>query len=161
MLPKGEHVREVFTNPSTGFLSVPKQNSGKLFIECSTIDVATSIGVRKLVEQAKFGIFVDAPVSGGPKGSSDGTLTFMVGGSKQDFSRVEPILSLMGKTIFYCGGAGAGLATKCLNNYAAWVSFLGLCEGGYKTKVWDLMLMNMTSDEYRDIVRSGSKDLVR
>jgi 3-hydroxyisobutyrate/3-hydroxypropionate dehydrogenase len=134
MLPKGQHVRHVFTDPTTGFLSATKENFRKIFIECSTIEVATSVDVRKLVEQSGSGMYVDAPVSGGPKGSDEGELTFMVGGSDEEFSRVKPILSMMGKSIFHCGGAGAGLATKCLNNYAAWVSFLGLCEGEFRDR---------------------------
>ena len=129
MLPKGQHVRDVFTNPSNGLLSIPQGGSRKIFLECSTIEVATSVEVRKLVAESGLGMFVDAPVSGGPKGSDAGTLTFMVGGSEDEVKTVKPILELMGKNIFHCGGAGAGLATKCLNNYAAWVSFLGLCEG--------------------------------
>ena len=129
MLPKGQHVRDVFTNPSNGLLSVSQGGSEKIFLECSTIEVATSVEIRKLVAESGLGMFVDAPVSGGPKGSDDGTLTFMVGGSEEEVDRIKPILELMGKNIFHCGGAGAGLATKCLNNYAAWVSFLGLCEG--------------------------------
>jgi len=130
MLPKGEHVLEVFTNPSNGLLCVPNGNSEKLFLECSTIETSTSMQIGDLVRDSGLGLFVGAPVSGGPKFSNSGQLTFMVGGSPEEFATVKPILSMMGKEegIFHCGSAGAGLATKQLNNYLAFVSFIGLCE---------------------------------
>ena len=54
--------------------------------------------------------------------------------SSEVFELVKPILSLMGKeeNIYQCGGLGAGLATKQLNNYLGYVGYLGLCEGKYK-----------------------------
>lgn len=129
MLPRGMHVLDVFTNPDTGLLAAPKGNADKIFLECSTIEVATSLKVLEKVQESGLGMLVGAPVSGGPKGSDEGTLTFMVGATQEEFDTVKPILEIMGKNIFLCGGPGAGLATKCLNNYAAWTSFLGLCEG--------------------------------
>src|SRR5580700_7588260 len=79
MLPKGEHVKTVFTDPVTGLLSANPSGS-ILFMECSTIETATSIEVNKLAKSAGHR-FVDAPVSGGPNGANAGTLTFMIGGS--------------------------------------------------------------------------------
>ena len=55
----------------------------------------------------------DAPVSGGVKGATDGTLTFMVGfQSEQDLEIVQPYLDIMGKRTVHCGKPGAGSATK-------------------------------------------------
>lgn len=55
----------------------------------------------------------------------------MVGGDKKIVDKAIPFLSWMGpvENIFHCGPLGAGLVTKQLNNYAANVSFVGLCEG--------------------------------
>jgi 3-hydroxyisobutyrate dehydrogenase len=131
MLPRGEHVLDVFTNPSTGLLSIPQGGNQKFFLECSTIETSTSVDVGKKVAKSGLGEFVDSPVSGGPQGSDAGTLTFMIGGPTELYEKAKPILSMMGKreNIFHCGKEGAGLATKQINNYCAWVSFLGLCEG--------------------------------
>src|SRR5438477_4867572 len=114
MLPKGAHVLHVFTDAFTGLLSAPKSNREKLFIECSTIDVQTSLLVGENVKESGLGIFVDSPVSGGPNGANAGTLTFMVGGTPQLFAQVKPIVRTMGKaeSVFHCGPAGAGLAAK-------------------------------------------------
>jgi 3-hydroxyisobutyrate/3-hydroxypropionate dehydrogenase len=131
MLPKGPSVYDVFTNPSIGLLSIPKSTyEEKLFIECSTIDVKTSLLVGEAVKKSGLGLFVDGPVSGGPNGAVAGTLTFMVGGTPELFARVRPVVQTMGKggSIFHCGPAGAGLATKQINNYLSAVCILGTCE---------------------------------
>jgi 3-hydroxyisobutyrate/3-hydroxypropionate dehydrogenase len=130
MLPKGPHVQGVFTNPSTGLLSVPKSSSKKLFLECSTIDVNTSLLVGEAVRKSGLGFFADSPVSGGPNGAVAGTLTFMIGSTPELFNSIRPIVQTMGKerSIFHCGPAGAGLATKQINNYLSAVCMLGTCE---------------------------------
>ncbi|OAP59336.1 hypothetical protein AYL99_06634 [Fonsecaea erecta] len=132
MLPRAPHVHDAFTNPETGFMSgLSSSLPPRLFLECSSIDVATSTSLAKTVASAGLGVFVDAPVSGGPQGSNAGTLTFMVGTpNEQIFDTVKPILAAMGKeeNIYHCGGLGAGLATKQLNNYLGYVGYLGLCE---------------------------------
>lgn len=98
------------------------------FIDCSTIETATSVEISKLVAESKLGTFIDAPVSGGPNGANSGTLALMVGGSEEDWEWAEPILRMMGKNIFYCGPPGAGLATKQINNYLSSVCTVGVCE---------------------------------
>ncbi|KIW84143.1 hypothetical protein Z517_03390 [Fonsecaea pedrosoi CBS 271.37] len=132
MLPRAPHVQDAFTNPETGFLAgLSSSSSTRLFLECSSVDVATSTALAKKVAATGLAIFVDAPVSGGPQGSNAGTLTFMVGTpNERIFDVVKPILAMMGKedNIYQCGGLGAGLATKQLNNYLGYVGYLGLCE---------------------------------
>ncbi|EWZ28956.1 NAD binding domain of 6-phosphogluconate dehydrogenase-domain-containing protein [Fusarium oxysporum Fo47] len=133
MLPRGEHVREVFTNPQTGLLSVAGsvKLGSKIFIDCSTIDVKTSQEVAAAVEASNLGSFADAPVSGGQGGANAGTLTFMVGGSPEAFETAKPTLELMGnpENLFHCGKAGAGLVTKLINNYLSAINMIGVCEG--------------------------------
>jgi 3-hydroxyisobutyrate dehydrogenase-like beta-hydroxyacid dehydrogenase len=120
----------VFTDPETGLLAASKSNRERLFIESSTIDVKTSLAVGERVKESGLGVFVDAPISGGPNGANAGTLTFMVGGPPELFARVKPIVCTMGaeKSIFHCGPAGAGLATKQINNYLSAVCILGVSE---------------------------------
>lgn len=132
MLPNAKAVEHVFNNPEDGLLSIDKASQPKFFLECSTIEVAASLRVLKAVQNSGLGEFIDAPVSGGIPAADQGTLTFMLGvASRELFERAKPILSLMGKeeNIIYCGGPGAGLATKQINNYIANVSFVALSEG--------------------------------
>ena len=102
MLPAGEQVREVYLGPNGIIASA---NPGTLLIDCSTIDVATARDVARAAE-ARGLLMLDAPVSGGVTGAAAGTLTFMVGGTAQAFTRAESVLQCMGKTIVHAGGPG-------------------------------------------------------
>jgi 3-hydroxyisobutyrate dehydrogenase len=122
MLPADPHVdtvynRDVFTNAP----------AGALLIDCSTISVDAA---RKVIAQATQHGFamVDAPVSGGVAAAAGGTLTFMVGGTEEAFTRANPILALMGKAVIHAGGAGAGQAAKICNNMLLGVSMIATCE---------------------------------
>ena len=55
---------------------------------------------------------VDAPVSGGVGGAEAGTLTFMVGGSKENFSAAQDVLQHMGQNIVHCGEHGTGISLR-------------------------------------------------
>jgi len=124
MLPAGQHVKSVMLGEGGLFAAAPK---GTLFIDSSTIDVATA---RLLSDEAaKAGhALIDAPVSGGVGGAEAGTLTFMVGGADAAFARAEPILAVMGKTIVHAGGPGNGQAAKICNNMLLGISMIGTCE---------------------------------
>ena len=124
MLPAGQHVRDVYL--SSGGI-VESANPGTLLIDCSTIDVATARDVAKAAE-ARGLLMLDAPVSGGVGGATAGTLTFMVGGPAQAFTRAEHILQQMGKTIVHAGGAGNGQAAKICNNMILGISMIAVSE---------------------------------
>ena len=96
-------------------------SSPRLVMDCSTVDPQTS---RKWNQ--RFDAFVDAPVSGGVKGATDGTLTFMVGGDAVEEAR--PYLSSMGSRVIHCGGSGTGAAAKLCNNVALAAQMAGICE---------------------------------
>lgn len=124
MLPAGKHVRLVYTGDD-GVLS--HANKGTLFIDCSTIDVATA---RDVISQAQSQGFdmIDAPVSGGVGGAQAGTLTFMCGGEASSFARAQPFLDIMGKNVFHAGGAGNGQVAKIANNMLLGIHMIGTCE---------------------------------
>jgi 3-hydroxyisobutyrate dehydrogenase len=124
MLPAGAQVRDVYLGPSG---IIENANAGTLLIDCSTIDVETARAVAVQAE-AKGLMMLDAPVSGGVGGATAGTLTFMVGGSAQAFTRAESILQKMGKTIVHAGGAGNGQAAKICNNMILGVSMIAVSE---------------------------------
>jgi 3-hydroxyisobutyrate dehydrogenase len=124
MLPAGKHVREVYLG-SGGI--VENANPGTLLIDCSTIDVETARAVAVAAE-ARGLLMIDAPVSGGVGGATAGTLTFMVGGSVQAFTRAQSILDKMGKTIVHAGGAGNGQAAKICNNMILGISMIAVSE---------------------------------
>jgi 3-hydroxyisobutyrate dehydrogenase len=124
MLPAGKHVREVYLGAGG---IVDNANPGTLLIDCSTIDVETAREVAAAAE-ARGILMLDAPVSGGVGGAAAGTLTFMVGGSMQAFTRAQTILDKMGKTIVHAGGPGNGQAAKICNNMILGISMIAVSE---------------------------------
>jgi 3-hydroxyisobutyrate dehydrogenase len=124
MLPAGAHVKTVMLGEAGLFAAAPR---GCLFVESSTIDVATARLVSEEAARAGHAL-IDAPVSGGVGGAEAGTLTFMVGGADEAFARAEPILAAMGKTIVHAGGPGNGQAAKICNNMLLGISMIGTCE---------------------------------
>jgi len=125
MLPAGKHVDSVYLSADTGLINyIPK---GSTVIDSSTIDAATSRKVAAALAQQGIN-FVDAPVSGGVGGAVGGTLSFMVGGSNDEFAKVEPVLNAMGKNIFHAGDHGAGQIAKVCNNMLLSVLMVGTSE---------------------------------
>jgi 3-hydroxyisobutyrate dehydrogenase len=96
---------------------VEASRKGIIVIDMSTNspDVAKSIANGL---EAKGMKFLDAPVSGGDKGAKEGTLTIMVGGSKEVFDKCLPVFQTLGKTITYMGNVGSGQAMKLCNQVA-------------------------------------------
>ena len=122
MLPAGKQVLEVYQG---GVLGAARANT--LFIDSSTIDVASARSAHRLATEAGM-LALDAPVSGGVGGAEAATLTFMCGGAKDAFDKAKPILECMGKRVVHCGEAGAGQAAKICNNMMLGISMIGVCE---------------------------------
>ncbi|KXS18134.1 3-hydroxyisobutyrate dehydrogenase [Gonapodya prolifera JEL478] len=125
MLPGPQQVKTLYRDMA----KAAKKN--QLFIDSSTIDATTIIEASEwMSEQGAFA--VDAPVSGGTGGASNGTLTFMVGAptTPADFfsSRVEPILKPMAGKIWNCGTVGSGQTAKIANNMILGVSMIAVSE---------------------------------
>ena len=59
---------------------------------------------------------LDAPVSGGKSGAASGDLAVMVGGEREIFDRIKPILDTFGDKVFYAGAIGAGSICKLVHN---------------------------------------------
>src|SRR5580698_1369682 len=91
MLPNGKLVLDVYE--AGGVLAAA--TSGTLFVDSSTIDVASARAAHAAAAKAGMAA-LDAPVSGGVGGAAAGTLTFMVGGEDAAFARAEPVLAAMG-----------------------------------------------------------------
>ena len=129
VLPEPSHVKNVFGQILKPPLSTSVvANPDRLFIDCSTIDPASSKEVANAVHTTQQGRFVDAPMSGGVVGATAGTLTFMLGAPDSVVSRVEPILLMMGKKVLHCGAQGAGLSGKLANNYLLAINNIATAE---------------------------------
>jgi 3-hydroxyisobutyrate dehydrogenase len=91
---------------------------GTLFADCSTIGPAWTLRLGEALD-AKGLSLLDAPVTGSSPKAQDGTLTFMVGATEQEFAAVRPALEAMGSLIVRCGERGQGQMVKLLNNAIA------------------------------------------
>ena len=100
-LPNGDIVKAVYAD------ALPAAAKGTLFIDTSTISVDDARTINK--QAADHGhAQLDAPVSGGVKGATAGTLAFMVGGDDAAVERARPILDPMAGKVIHCGGSGTG-----------------------------------------------------
>ena len=72
--------------------------------------------------------FLDAPVSGGPKGAQSGKLAIWVGGDEAVFRRFESVLRAMGDQPYYVGPIGAGTVAKLAHNAASFTVQAALAE---------------------------------
>jgi len=122
MLPAAKHVRAVFHDDVA-----PNAKPGTLLIDCSTIDVASARDVGEAMK-AKGLDFLDAPVSGGIAAAAGGALTFMVGGTDEQFERAKPFLEPMAKAVIHAGELGAGQAAKICNNMILGATMVATCE---------------------------------
>jgi len=84
------------------------------------IDMTTGVPAITRDLAAKLALdgidLIDAPVSGGPKGATAGTIAIIVGGSAAQFSRALPVLSSISSNVMHAGDVGAGHAVKAGNN---------------------------------------------
>lgn len=96
------------------------------------VDMATisPLAARRIAAAlAERGVeHLDAPVSGGPMGARDATLSIMAGGPLPVFERVRPLFEAMGKTILHMGEHGAGQVTKACNQLVLTVTLEGVAE---------------------------------
>lgn len=124
MVQTGKQVSDLCRSDDGIFKNIEKS---ALFIDCSSIDMATAKDLHLAAEKAGIAM-LDSPVSGGVAGATAGTLTMMVGGNEKDFKRAEPILQKMGKKIIYAGKSGSGQAAKICNNMLLAISMIGVSE---------------------------------
>src|SRR5207302_9994930 len=75
---------------------------------------ATNGFCAELLEARRAG-FLDAPMSGGPEGAAQATLTLFVGGEEEPYRRALPVFRCYAGTVRLCGPAGSGTALKLVN----------------------------------------------
>lgn len=120
-------VEEVYCGENGIFQSA---KNGTIVVDMTTSEPSLA---KKLYEIAKEkGIHsIDAPVTGGDIGAKNGTLSIMVGGDKEVFEQIKPILSTFGNNIVYQGEAGSGQHTKMCNQILVTTNMIGVCESIY------------------------------
>lgn len=123
---------------------------GTILINMSTV---SPTGIQSLASRlVDYGIFVcDAPVSGGPVGATNGTLTIMAGTDQQVYDRCKNVLHALGQNIFYTGGIGTGQIAKLCNN------MLGATLMAVSSEVLTMgVKAGIDADVLRDIIMKSS-----
>lgn len=111
-LPTADVVEAVVVGRD-GILDHPR--AGLVVVDTTSSHPETSRLVAARLADAGMD-FIDAPVSGGPKGAATGTMTMVLGGDAAVVARVEPILADMSAKRVHIGPVGAGHVCKIVNN---------------------------------------------
>ena len=89
--------------------------AGAIYVDLSTS--SPSLARRIYDEYKARGVHaLDAPVSGGVPGAEAATLAVMVGGDRDAFEKVSPVIRAIGDKLIYCGPPGSGMVCKICNN---------------------------------------------
>ncbi len=111
MLPNSPHVKTVVLGED-GVME--GAHDGLVLIDMSSIDPMASREIGEALSRKGIEM-LDAPVSGGEPKAIDGTLSVMVGGSKDLFDRCYDMMKAMASSVVYVGELGAGNIAKLAN----------------------------------------------
>jgi len=100
----------------------------QLVVDFSTIPPAKAKELAGKLRAAGGAGWIDAPVSGGPPASGDGTLTVMAGGEQAEFERALPLLKDVSARCTHLGPVGSGLAAKMINQLVVGIGHAMLAE---------------------------------
>jgi len=122
-LPSARHVRAVFEGD--GILRHVRER--QIVVDLGTSSVSqTRDFARQLV--AKGAAWLDAPIARTRQAAQDGTLSVMVGGPRDLYDAVEPVIRCFATDVTHCGDVGAGQVTKILNNMVLFETVNALSE---------------------------------
>ena len=151
-LPSPEVSAEVM-EADNGILSGISEN--KIWLEMSTTDENE---VKRLGEKvlAKKAIPLDGPVSGGCHRAATGNIAIFVGGERDAFEKILPVLTTMGRKVLHTGKLGSASVLKVITNYLASVNLVALGEAWTVAKKSNLDL----AKAYKGIAVSSGNSFV-
>jgi 3-hydroxyisobutyrate dehydrogenase len=151
-----------------GFLDVLRP--GQVWLEMSTTDHHEVLRLGALV-QARGGLFMDCPVSGGCHRADTGNIAIFAGGEREAFETALPLLTTMGRRILHTGELGSASKLKVVTNYLCTVHLVALAEALTTCKVAG-MDMNVAYEAIRissgnsfvhetesQVILNGSRDI--
>ncbi|HEY1867512.1 MAG TPA: NAD(P)-dependent oxidoreductase [Candidatus Cybelea sp.] len=101
---------------------------GKVFINCATLSPKVHVDVERLAQERGAGALEACMASSIPQ-ARNGTLYLIVGGRRDVFERVKPMLESMSASLKYIGEAGTAAQVKALVNMVMNINTAGLAEG--------------------------------
>lgn len=120
---------------STGIIQAARRP--RVVVDSSTMhpEVTRSLGCRLAAEGIGF---VDAPVSGGPRGAEQGTLAVFVGGQDDHVALARPALEAFGSRISHLGPLGSGQVAKLCNQMVNFATMAALAEAAATGRAFGL-----------------------
>ena len=109
----------------SGILEAAGPNT--LVIDMSTAKMLTTKELAARIKKCG-GAYVDAPVSGGTMGATQGTMSIMAGGDESALARAMPILKVLGGKVTHVGGIGAGQVVKAANQVIVGLTICAVAE---------------------------------
>ena len=103
-------------------------SQGKVLVDMSTVSPAASCGLACRVRE-KGADMLDSPVSGSVITLREGKLSVMVGGKRETFDRMKPLLQDIGPKVTYVGDNGLALSMKIATNLSLAVQMMAFSEG--------------------------------
>ena len=101
---------------------------GSVFVMCSTVEPAFSIGLEKKLNDKGL-LYIDAPISGGAAKAASGQMTMMTAGRPDAYAKADPFLNTMAAKVYKLGNsAGAGSKVKIINQLLAGVHIAAAAE---------------------------------
>ena len=98
-----------------------------VYLDMSTIDPEVSRSIN--AEFSAVGLtMLDAPISGSPVTLAKGSASTMVGGDRDAFERVKPVLFDIGSNVTYIGSPGTAVQMKVAVNLTLIVEMVAFCE---------------------------------
>jgi 3-hydroxyisobutyrate dehydrogenase-like beta-hydroxyacid dehydrogenase len=111
-LPTPEVVREVALGPD----GLIQGSALRTYVDLSTTGQAVAVEVAEALGERGI-VTLDAPVSGGVRGATLGTLAVMVAGPAAEVERMRPLLEVFGRVFHVGERAGLGQLMKLANNF--------------------------------------------
>lgn len=143
MVPKSEHSRAVYQEV------LPALDTTKTCIDMSTIDPNVSIEISKIVK-ATGAQFMDAPVVKSKPAAIAGKLGIYVGGDKETYEAMRPILLYMGENVKYMGENGKGLVMKICHN-----AMVGQIQNGVNETLAVAQKFDITPADFAEAISYG------
>lgn len=109
IVPTSNHSKQVYEE------LLPVLGEGKYCVDMGTIDPPASIEISQMVKKTGAQ-FLDAPVLKSKPAAIAGELGIVVGGDKEAFDFIKPLLDYMGTTVLHMGPNGNGLVMKICSN---------------------------------------------
>lgn len=128
----------------------PHMKPDAVWVDHSTTSATVARELAALAQQHQLH-FLDAPISGGQTGAEKGQLAVMVGGNRQVFERIKPVLAAYAKRAQWIGKSGAGQLTKMVNQICFTGVVAGLAEGLYFAEK-----VGLNTDAMLEVISQGA-----